>query len=362
MKVQTSPGNHSNVKVFGDNNYAKALEFHEKKSPVKMRLTYNDTYNNYQLSDRDVIQACNRMEVDFQYDTNIGESSTTSILSKSMKIKELKTMSPDNTYYSVKGTVILGKEPPVVLSFGPLKGDVVIVDSSAYIRVKVYGLQVINSLKHEQSYSFSHLKIRKSGGEVLLTTTPQSIITMIANMGIPLPDQNVFSTQVTLLIPRLKQLGDIDRFFSCENKKCKKKLADVTASTKGPVKCNHCSCWMPREDLVETVMTKLFLEEKGHLIEVTAPKTSLATVVGDWTDDNTIAAALFNLRNVKLTYSVVSKLLLHLSTDEGQAKEGEEMRSREEESEKIYREEEEKVIRKVEHERDKQQRNNEEDV
>merc|ERR1712203_1252717 len=263
MKVQTSPGNHSNVKVFGDNNYAKALEFHEKKSPVKMRLTYNDTYNNYQLSDRDVIQACNRMEVDFQYDTNIGESSTTSILSKSMKIKELKTMSPDNTYYSIKGTVILGKEPPAVLSFGPLKEDVVIVDLSAYIRVKVYGLQVYG---------------------------------------------------------------------------------------------------LPREDLVENVMTKLFLEEEGHLIEVTAPKTSLATVVGDWTDDNTIAAALFNLRNVKLTYSVVSKLLLHLSTDEGQAKEGEEMRSREEEKEIRKVEENEEKRRKEEHERDKQQRNNEEDV
>ena len=44
MLLQDSPTTSMNVKVFGDENFKRATEFQKQRSPVKMKLSYNERY------------------------------------------------------------------------------------------------------------------------------------------------------------------------------------------------------------------------------------------------------------------------------------------------------------------------------
>jgi len=65
IDLQNSSSTPVKVKMFGDDNHRKATSCCEQKSPVKMKMSWNERYRNYQLQDRDSIQKCNTMEVDF---------------------------------------------------------------------------------------------------------------------------------------------------------------------------------------------------------------------------------------------------------------------------------------------------------
>ena len=49
--------------MFGDENHKRAIKFCDQKSPVKVLTTWNERYNNYQVSDRSGINPCSNMEV-----------------------------------------------------------------------------------------------------------------------------------------------------------------------------------------------------------------------------------------------------------------------------------------------------------
>ena len=88
MLLQDSPTTTMNVKVFGDDNFKRATEFHRQRSPVKMKLLYNEQYRNHQLADRQRIEKCNNHEVTFAPSENmVTEEASASAVSPSVEKK-----------------------------------------------------------------------------------------------------------------------------------------------------------------------------------------------------------------------------------------------------------------------------------
>ena len=115
----------------------------------------------------------------------------------------------------------MGKQKPFKVINSLLKEDIVLVDESGYMTVKVWGEKEIKSLEQKGSYNISHLKLRKRGDqqENFLTTSPLSIIRQEAPFTIRLPPVNFFPDQVEVLVPRVVRLAGIDHFFSCNSPK-----------------------------------------------------------------------------------------------------------------------------------------------
>ena len=63
-------------------------------------------------------------------------------------------------------------------------------------------------------------------------------------------------------------------------------MDNVFASTIGAVKCDHCSDWMLKEGLKETIMVRIVVVVEGSELTLTATKTTLASIVKDWTDEH----------------------------------------------------------------------------
>ena len=317
VQLQNSPTTPIKVKMFGEKNFRTAEQYHNLKSPVKMRLTWSEKYSNYQLDDRESIHKCNNMEVDFPQNLSLpGSSQAVEGESVSVTVAELQEMPLNNNkYYNAKGTLVLGKQNPFQLNNTVVKDDVMLVDTSGHIRVKVWGKIAIGLLVNKASYSLTRLKVRKDR-ENYMTTTPISEITQIPPLRINLPSsQNFFPTQIEVLVPKVKRLGRIDRFFSCGNSLCRKKMENVFASSQGAVQCNHCDDWFMKDDLSETIMTRIAFNIDGTDTELAANKDVLSTVVQDWSEDVKIATSLLSMKNICVTYSAISKMILELKLE-----------------------------------------------
>ena len=318
LQLQDSPTSSVKVKVFGDSNYEKAVTLKRQRSPVKMRLVYNNKYRNYQLNDRERIEKCNNMEVAFDpsdvpADNNLSGTPTSTMV----KISEVHELSLNNdNYYSVHGVIILGWDENIDAPLGTVKEDIALVDETGHIQLKVWDEQNISRISSKKSYTFTHLKLRRRDEGKFLTTSPKTEISLIPDLEISIPTINLFGTQQELVVKKVKRLAGIDRFFSCRNQSCRKKLPDIYASTGGPIHCENCGEWMAREDLQETTMVHMVFDLHGEELKLTGAAKVLRYVVPDWSDDKKIAISLFALKNFMLTYSIISKMILHVTTEE----------------------------------------------
>ena len=76
------------------------------------------------------------------------------------------------------------------------------------------------------------------------------------------PRSQLFPRQIEMVVPKLKRLGTIDRFFTCGNSSCQKK-SNVFGSSEEAVQCESCQGWSLKESLLETVMVKMYVEREG---------------------------------------------------------------------------------------------------
>ena len=127
-------------------------------------------------------------------------------------------LSKSNVSYRMQGRIVLGKELPGSVNNTAVKDDVVIVDQSGHICVKVWGNEAIRSLDSNESY----LKVRQSAFGMWMTTSPKSAIKKIPPVLVELPSRDVlFPTQREVVIGKMTRLGKIGRNYGCGN--CSKK-------------------------------------------------------------------------------------------------------------------------------------------
>ena len=230
MTVQDSPTTTLNVKVFGDDNFKRAQEFQRQRSPVKMKLSYNERFKNHQLADRQRIEKCNNHEVTFAPSENTvsTQEASASAISPTVEknITEVLEMEMDNTkYISVLGALVLGKEKPSKNKMGMVKDDCRLFDATGDIQIKLWGEEEIKSVRNRGTHHFTYLKLRQDrDGSVFITTSPKTTISSAPDLGIFLPENStVFPSQIEINVQRIKGLKGIERFYSCSSQACKKK-------------------------------------------------------------------------------------------------------------------------------------------
>ena len=65
LHLQTEEPSPTSIKVYGDENYKRALDFQNSKSPVKMHTEWNETFQTYQVSERYSIEQASSVEVPY---------------------------------------------------------------------------------------------------------------------------------------------------------------------------------------------------------------------------------------------------------------------------------------------------------
>ena len=118
-----------------------------------------------------------------------------------------------------------------------MKEDIAVIDPRGHIPLNVWGQNNRSGLVNNNSYIMTNLKIRKS---MLLgtyfTTSPHTVISSTSPvMNDSSPRSQLLPWQIEMLVPKLKCLGIIDRFFTCDNSSCQKKMSNVFGSSKGAV-------------------------------------------------------------------------------------------------------------------------------
>ena len=110
-------------------------------------------------------------------------------------VHDVKQRSLDkNLYFTVQGKIMLGFEDPISLDFGTVKEDVVIIDNTGYIALKLWN-EIIDKVKSDYSYSITCCRMRRFDGCNLLTTTPKTVVTPI-QLEVKVPQVNFFAMQL----------------------------------------------------------------------------------------------------------------------------------------------------------------------
>ena len=127
-----------------------------------------------------------------------------------MKVKVVLGHQSQSVYKN-KGTVV--------------KDDVAVIYPTGQKPLKVWGEDNISCLVNDNSYIMTNLKIRHS---IILgthfTTSPHTVITSTSPvMADSPPRSELFPRQIEMVVPKLKRLGTIDRFFTCDSSSCQKK-------------------------------------------------------------------------------------------------------------------------------------------
>ena len=312
FNLQKSPTEEDEVMGFGEDNYRKVEQYKMSRSLVKMDIFYHNQYQKLVLNERCSLASANIKEVTFQYNalaSSPGSSISTGASAK-MEVVKLKKLEPDNISYTVIGKILYGDEPPKQLSFGTVKEDAMICDITGMMPIRIWG-PLIKIITNEGCYQITHLKIRKIEGEVVLTTSPRSSCTVVSvSVDIPTPQNVTFANLRTIIVEKLSEVGDLNRYVVCIY--CKKKMPNCIGKTN--VKCEHCKRRMRVKDLEECLMVPVFIydDESETKIQVTATGQIILSIMADISDDDVIADFLLDLKNISITYKVASKMITEM--------------------------------------------------
>ena len=270
FQVQNSPTGAVNVLGFGDYNYQVVQEYALRKSPISMKLTYNDKYETLVFNEQSNCSDTKDVSFDFHEVKAQGGA-----ISMKVDIATLNRADPSDKYYSVAGKIFLGPDSPKtgISGNGVVKEDNVLIDNSGNINIRIWE-PLLKDVHDKKTYEFTHVKIRKFEGNTYITTCPQSVL-MPVNVPVEDPVNIKFMTSVTRSIERFEQIGEIQQFFNCKG--CKKKISSCVMG-KRFIKCESCRVTFRKEDLEENVMVVVILDE-GKNLKLTIPKNVLTSLL-----------------------------------------------------------------------------------
>ena len=298
VQLQTEADEPTSIKVFGDHNYRRALEFIENKSPVRMdHAQYIDSYNSLVLPERHLMRQASVNEVPYLFSPEkAGNSSQSPSSGSSLKItvEDLKSHALDNTtYFTVEGKVVLGCEPPNDLMFGTVKDDAVIIDSTGWIQLKLWN-EVIKDVQSHFCYQITGCKLRRSNERKIITTSPKTRITPM-NLQISVPDVQFFSMQQKIMIKKISSVGEIVRSKACTS--CKAAINEWMGQEM--VTCEKCKDTLLTEELSTRLQVRVSVFLDGKKTDFLLREEPLVDYFStDLSDDSRLKLGLLRTKNV----------------------------------------------------------------
>ena len=120
--LQDGPSTSKKIKGFKREAHKQLLTFSASKSPVKVSLFKSPSYSLPVVNERSRINPATYQDIPYEYSSSLCKAKTENLDSVDVNISSLEKAPVDDTYYTIKGKLIYGQDPPTFFNGKYVKG------------------------------------------------------------------------------------------------------------------------------------------------------------------------------------------------------------------------------------------------